>query len=132
VIIPAFALERAQEILYYLREGIEGGQIGHFINVFPDSPMAISATEIVERHPECFDQESLKVSKDGEDPFDLPGLHFTRDTADSIAINQINSGAVILAGSGVCTGGRVRHHRLPSLNQFITPWCIISARLSER
>lgn len=110
VIIPTFALERAQEILYYLREGVEGGQIEHFINVFLDSPMAISATEIFERHPECFDRETLKVSKDGEDPFDLPGLHFTRDTADSIAINQINSGAVILAGSGMCTGGRVRHH----------------------
>tara|TARA_R110001606_G_scaffold395664_2_gene568437 strand:- start:52384 stop:53775 length:1392 start_codon:yes stop_codon:yes gene_type:complete len=109
VIIPTFALERAQEILYYLREGVESKKIERNINVFLDSPMAISATEIFERHPECFDVDTLKVS-DGGDPFRLPNLHFTRETADSMAINQINGGAVILAGSGMCTGGRVRHH----------------------
>lgn len=110
VIIPTFALERAQEILYYLRVGIENKRIEHFANVFLDSPMAISATQIFERHPECYDSETLKVSHDGGDPFDLPALHFTRETADSMAINQIESGAVIMAGSGMCTGGRVRHH----------------------
>lgn len=110
VIIPTFALERAQEILYYLREGVENRQIKHFTNVFLDSPMAISATQIFERHPECFDVETLKLSHDGADPFDLPGLHFTRETAESIAINQVSGGAIIMAGSGMCTGGRVRHH----------------------
>lgn len=110
VIIPTFALERAQEILYYLREGVESGAIQHYANVFLDSPMAISATQIFERHPECYDAETLKISHDGNDPFDLPGLHFTRETAESIAINQIDGGAVIMAGSGMCTGGRVRHH----------------------
>jgi metallo-beta-lactamase family protein len=110
VIIPTFALERAQEILYYLREGVENQQIEHFTNVFLDSPMAISATEIFERHPECFDAEALRLSHHGGDPFDLPGLHFTRETAESMAINQIDGGAVIMAGSGMCTGGRVRHH----------------------
>lgn len=110
VIIPTFALERAQEILYYLREGAENRRIKHFINVFLDSPMAISATQIFERHPECFDSETLKVSQDGGDPFDLAGLHFSRETAESMAINQIVGGAVIMAGSGMCTGGRVRHH----------------------
>lgn len=78
----------------------------HFLN----SPMAISATQIFQRHPECFDAETLKLSSDGDDPFDLPGLHFTRETAESIAINQISGGAVIMAGSGMCTGGRIRHH----------------------
>jgi len=110
VIIPTFALERAQEILYYLREGVKNKRIEHYTNVFLDSPMAISATEIFRRHPECFDAETLEVSHDGNDPFALPGLHFTRETAESIAINQIDSGAVIMAGSGMCTGGRVRHH----------------------
>ncbi len=110
VIIPTFALERTQEILYYLREGFESSRIRHFINVFLDSPMAISATQIFERHPECFDSETLQLSKGGLDPFDLPGLRFTRDTAASIAINRIESGAIIMAGSGMCTGGRVRHH----------------------
>ncbi len=110
IIIPTFALERAQEILYYLREGIEKGEIAHYINVFLDSPMAISATEIFRRHPECYDTETLKISNHGNDPFDLPGLHFTRDTAESIAINNIEGGAIIMAGSGMCTGGRIRHH----------------------
>lgn len=110
VIIPTFALERAQEILYYLREGVESGKLHHYINVFLDSPMAISATEIFRRHPECYDNETLHLSSDGKDPFKLPGLHFTRQTAESIAINNISGGAVIMAGSGMCTGGRVRHH----------------------
>ncbi len=110
VIIPTFALERSQEILYYLREGIKSNQIKHFTKVFLDSPMAISATQIFERHPECFDAETLKVSDDGHDPFRLPGLQFTREAAESMAINQIDGGAVIMAGSGMCTGGRVRHH----------------------
>jgi len=110
VIIPTFALERAQEILYYLREGIQAKRIKHFTHVFLDSPMAISATQIFTRHPECFDKETLNLSGVGGDPFDLPGLHFTRETAESMAINQIEGGAVIMAGSGMCTGGRVRHH----------------------
>ena len=110
VIIPTFALERTQEILYYLREGIENKSLEHFINVFLDSPMAISATQIFERHPECYDTETLEISHDGNDPFDMPGLRFTRETAESMALNRIAGGAVIMAGSGMCTGGRVRHH----------------------
>lgn len=110
VIIPTFALERAQEILYYLREGVENKRIEHFTNVFLDSPMAISATKIFEQHPECFDEETLRLSRRTDDPFDLPGLHFTRETAESMAINQVSGGAIIMAGSGMCTGGRVRHH----------------------
>lgn len=109
VIIPTFALERAQELLYYLREGVETKQIERNINIFLDSPMAISATKIFERHPECYDAETLKISEDA-DPFRLPGLHFTRETAESMAINQISGGAVIMAGSGMCSGGRIRHH----------------------
>jgi len=110
VIIPTFALERAQEILYYLREGHENNLIKYFVNVFLDSPMAISATQIFERHPECYDKATLLAATGGKDPFSLPGLHFTRETAESIAISQLESGAVIMAGSGMCTGGRVRHH----------------------
>ncbi|MBL1320932.1 MAG: MBL fold metallo-hydrolase [Methylophaga sp.] len=109
IIIPTFALERAQELLYYLREGVENKEIERNINVFLDSPMAISATQIFERHPECYDSETLNVSIDN-DPFRLPRLHFTRETAESMAINQISGGAVIMAGSGMCTGGRIRHH----------------------
>jgi metallo-beta-lactamase family protein len=110
VIIPTFALERAQELLFYLREGIEQQRLPKGIQIFLDSPMAISATEIFERHPECYDEEVAQLFHEGDDPFDMPGLHFTRETAESIALNSVGGGAVILAGSGMCTGGRVRHH----------------------
>ena len=110
VIIPSFALERAQELLYYLREGIENKQLPSYLPVFLDSPMAISATQIFQRHPECFDEETFETFKSGQDPFMFSGLHFTRETADSMAINNVAGGAVIIAGSGMCTGGRVKHH----------------------
>lgn len=110
VVIPTFALERAQEILYVLRVGIESGRLPGSVQVFLDSPLAISATQIFERHPECYGAALAELFRQGRDPFQLPVLHFTRETADSIAINRISGGAVILAGAGMCTGGRIRHH----------------------
>lgn len=109
VVIPTFALERTQEILYYLHRGLRDGAIPPHVRVFLDSPMAISATEIFRRHPECFDADFLAELQHG-DPFAMPGLHFTRETSESMAINNIDGGAIILAGSGMCNGGRVRHH----------------------
>lgn len=110
VIIPTFALERAQELLYYLHEAVEIGRLSKSMQVFLDSPMAISATEIFRRHPECFDTEAFARFGQGGDPFMLPGLHFIRESAESMDINRISGGAVILAGSGMATGGRIRHH----------------------
>jgi metallo-beta-lactamase family protein len=109
-IIPTFALERAQEVLYHLREGVGQGQLPRTLPVYLDSPMAISATEIFRHHPECYDEEARALFERGDDPFGLPGLRFTRETADSMALNRLSGGAVIMAGSGMCTGGRVRHH----------------------
>lgn len=110
VIIPTFALERAQELLYYLSAGIEQGRLTQSVQVFLDSPMAISASEIFERHTECYELSTAELFREGRDPFHLPGLHFVREKAQSIALNSIRSGAIIMAGSGMCTGGRVRHH----------------------
>jgi len=110
VVIPTFALERAQELLFHLRAGAESGAIPASTQVFLDSPMAISATEIFERHSECFAAPVAAMLEQDKDPFHLRNLHFMRDAADSIAINRINAGAVIMAGAGMCTGGRVRHH----------------------
>jgi metallo-beta-lactamase family protein len=110
VIIPTFALERAQELLFYLHRGMAEHHLPDGLQVFLDSPMAISATEIFVRHPECYEPEIARLFRHGHDPFKLPGLHFTREAAESIAINRIRSGAIIMAGSGMCTGGRVRHH----------------------
>ena len=110
VVIPTFALERAQEVLYYLRDGVAQNRLGPAMQVFLDSPMAISATELFRRHPEYCAPELAEALRRGEDPFAPPGLHLTRDASDSIAINRVTGGAVILAGSGMCTGGRVLHH----------------------
>jgi metallo-beta-lactamase family protein len=110
VIIPTFALERAQELLYFLSQGVSQGRLAKSSQVYLDSPMAISATEIFRRHPEGLEPATAKLFQEGRDPFDFPGLHFTRETAGSIAINAIHGGAIIMAGSGMATGGRVRHH----------------------
>ncbi|MGE5337270.1 MAG: MBL fold metallo-hydrolase RNA specificity domain-containing protein, partial [Gemmatimonadota bacterium] len=110
VIIPTFALERAQELLYYLRAGIEQHRLPRTMLVFLDSPMAISATAIFERHRGFYDERTAELFREHRDPFDVPGLRFTREAAESMAINRIVGGAVIMAGSGMCTGGRVRHH----------------------
>ncbi len=110
VIIPTFALERAQEILFHIANGVREKILSPHLPVFLDSPMAISATQIFRNHPDCFRPELRDAMAQGRDPFDLPGLRFTRDVHDSVALNRIESGAVILAGSGMCTGGRVLHH----------------------
>jgi len=110
VIIPSFALERAQDILYYLREFYEEGSLPEGVQVFLDSPLAISATHIFRAHPECFDDETRELIKRHRDPFSFPGLKFTRSVEESKKINNIKSGAIIIAGSGMCTGGRIKHH----------------------
>ena len=110
VIIPTFALERAQELLYYMKTGIREKELPKTLRVFLDSPMAISATQIFRRHPEGYRPEIRELFAEGRDPFKLPELEFVREASESIALNQIRSGAVIMAGSGMCTGGRVRHH----------------------
>ncbi len=110
VVIPTFALERAQELLYYIRQGTASGMVPPSMQVFLDSPMAISATQLFRRHHEALKPAIATLLAGGQDPFGLPGLHFTRDASDSMALNHIRSGAVIMAGSGMCTGGRIRHH----------------------
>ncbi len=110
VVIPTFALERAQELLYVLRQGRDRNRLPPTMQVFLDSPMAITATEIYRRHPEGYEPEVADLFRDGRDPFALPGLHLARESADSMAINRIAGGAVIMAGSGMATGGRIRHH----------------------
>ena len=109
VVIPTFALERAQEVLYALSEGMRLQKLPRHLAVFLDSPMAISATEIFIRYPEAMRADFTSRLHD-DDPFTLPGLRMTRDASESIAINTIRGGAVIMAGSGMATGGRVRHH----------------------
>ncbi|MBS0387312.1 MAG: MBL fold metallo-hydrolase [Proteobacteria bacterium] len=115
VVIPSFALERSQEILYSLRAAIAAGQLPAQLPVFVDSPMAVSATLVYRAHPECYDAEAAALFGRGTDLFGFPGLRLVRATDESIAINRVTGGAVIMAGSGMCTGGRVRHHLVQNL-----------------
>ena len=110
VIIPSFAIERAQDLLYFIREFKETGEISRDTKVFLDSPLAIQATKIFRAHRECFDDEANELLKQHKDPFNFPGLVITRNVEASKEINKIESGAIIIAGSGMCTGGRVKHH----------------------
>ncbi len=110
VVIPTFALERAQELLYALHDAMDDGRLPKSIQVFLDSPMAITATDIFRRHHEGLSDEVADLFGEGRDPLSVPGLHLTRETSDSMHINKISGGAVIMAGSGMATGGRVRHH----------------------
>jgi len=109
VIVPSFALERSQELLYHLNELLLAGRIPK-MKVFLDSPMAIRITEVFERHPELFDEEMRRRMRGRKSPFDFPGLEMTLSTAQSKAINAVKGPAIIIAGSGMCTGGRIKHH----------------------
>ncbi|MFT4097847.1 MAG: MBL fold metallo-hydrolase [Rhodoblastus sp.] len=109
-VIPTFALERAQELLYYLKLGLRQNKLPPDIQIFVDSPMAISATQIAQASPTYLRAEIAAMMERNDDPFTPPRLRFTKLSRDSMAINSIESGAVILAGSGMATGGRVLHH----------------------
>jgi metallo-beta-lactamase family protein len=117
VVIPSFALERTQEILYFLREATADGRLPRNMPVFLDSPMAASAVEVYRRFPQFFDAAAAALVATGSNPFDIPGLRMTRGREESMAINRIAGGAVIIAGSGMCTGGRVRHHLMHNLSR---------------
>jgi len=110
VIIPTFALERAQQLLFVFNQGIEKSRLLPSMQVYLDSPMAISATEIFSHHLEYLQPDAAKLFRSGRDPLALPGLHYTRGRAESVALNSVHGGAIIMAGSGMATGGRVRHH----------------------
>jgi metallo-beta-lactamase family protein len=109
VIIPAFAVERTQEILYILSEFDRAGLLPD-IPIFLDSPLAIKATKIFRKNKPYYDEEAMAIVDEGHDPFDMPNLHFSESTAESIAINERRGPAVVIAGNGMCTAGRIKHH----------------------
>ena len=110
VVIPTFALERAQELLYYLKRGFEQSRLPPDLQIFVDSPMAISATDIARDSADFFRPDLAAQLRADDDPFAPPHLRFTKLSCDSMEINAIRGGAVIMAGSGMATGGRVLHH----------------------
>jgi metallo-beta-lactamase family protein len=110
VIIPAFAVERTQEVLYCLHVLNKQGKLPADMPVFVDSPLAIRATEVFERHRELFDDDAQKMLSNGDNPFALPNLHYTLSAAESQAINVYKGPAIVISASGMCNAGRVRHH----------------------
>lgn len=109
VIIPTFALERAQELIYLLREMYEENMLPP-CKVFLDSPLAIKATELYKKHIEYFDKEAKDMVSKGKDPFSFPYLTYTRSVEESKSINYFKGNSIIIAGSGMCNGGRILHH----------------------
>ena len=109
VVIPAFAVERTQDIIYTLGQFIREGSIPP-IPIYIDSPLAISATEIFKKNPDCFDRETQDLLSGGENPLDLPGILYTRTTEESKAINEDPGPGIIVSASGMCDSGRIQHH----------------------
>ena len=109
VIIPSFAVGRTQDILYILNQLSREGKLNN-LNVFIDSPLATNATRVFLKHPECFDKETLELITKGQFPKGTPILKFSETPEESMSINRIRSGAIIIASSGMCEAGRVRHH----------------------
>jgi len=116
IIVPSFALQRSQEILYHMNELLMENQIPH-IMVFLDSPMAISITKVFKRHSELFDKEMLRRIRQNKSPFDFPGLKLVQTADESKALNHISGTIMIIAGSGMCTGGRVKHHLVTNITR---------------
>jgi metallo-beta-lactamase family protein len=109
VLIPSFAVGRAQELLFYIRELKEEGVIPN-IPIIVDSPMAQDATRIYTQHHEGLDDESLKIIGRGENIFRPDKLHFIRDRSESIELNNVNEPMVLISASGMLAGGRILHH----------------------
>jgi len=109
VLIPSFSIERAQELLFFIRAFHEQGTLPP-CKVFLDSPMAIRIVDVMRKHPEYFDKETSRLLKSKGDPFYFPGLKLTGTAKESRKINLFKSNTIIIAGSGMCTGGRIKHH----------------------
>ena len=109
IIIPSFALERSQEILYHLNELFLRKEIPP-VTVFLDSPMAIRITEVFRRHADLFDKEMMERLRQGDSFFSFENLRMVQTVEESKAINDLKESSIIIAGSGMLTGGRVKHH----------------------
>ncbi|OHD65179.1 MAG: hypothetical protein A2176_02785 [Spirochaetes bacterium RBG_13_51_14] len=109
IIIPAFAIERTQEIIYTLAKLFRDGRIPD-MPVYIDSPLAISATEIFKKNKDLFDEEMRKEFFYGNSLLEFPNLHYTRSTEESKWLNTDARGAIIISANGMCTAGRIKHH----------------------
>lgn len=109
VIIPSFALERAQEVIFSIRRLRDANLIPK-IDVYVDSPLTTSITEIFRRHPDCYDEQSRELLSSADSLFSFDGLHFTSDVESSKELTRAAGPAVIISASGMCEAGRILHH----------------------
>jgi len=109
LMIPAFSLERTQELLFELNTLVEKGRIP-FVPFFLDSPLAIKATEIYKKYERYYNKEAKYIMSEGDELFQFPGLKYTLTTEESKSINDIPPPKIIMAGSGMLAGGRIIHH----------------------
>jgi len=108
VYIPAFAVGRTQDLLYVFNKLVREGRLASPLDVYVDSPLAEEATKVYASHPELFDEETKRLMADKKGK--TVRVRFTSSVQESMKLNQVSSGAVIMAGSGMCEGGRIRHH----------------------
>jgi len=115
IIVPSFALERSQELLYYINELMLEGTIPH-MTVYLDSPMASKITKVFQHSRELFDKEMVEHMLNHESPFKFPELKMTGSSDESKQINHVRESVIIIAGSGMCTGGRIKHHLVNNIS----------------
>ncbi len=116
VIIPAFAVGRTQEIIYHLHQLTQQGRLLN-LNIFVDSPMATAATRVTQKYMALFDEEAKQLADWYAAGRNLPSLRFVGSVDESIALNQVRSGAIVISASGMCDAGRIKHHLLHNLGR---------------
>ncbi|WP_392486341.1 MBL fold metallo-hydrolase RNA specificity domain-containing protein [Haloimpatiens sp. FM7315] len=109
VIIPSFAVGRTQEVLYVLNHYVEKNMLQD-ISFYVDSPLAAETTEIFNKYQKYYDEEAKKIINKGDNPLNFKGLTFVKSSEESMKVNKIQRGAVIISASGMCEAGRIRHH----------------------
>jgi metallo-beta-lactamase family protein len=109
IIVPTFAVGRTQQLVLLLHQLIDAKRIPA-IPMFVDSPLAVNATEVFRKHPECYDEEARKFLTEGHDPFGFYRLTYVRDVAQSKTLNDLHGPFVVLSASGMCEAGRILHH----------------------
>jgi metallo-beta-lactamase family protein len=120
VLIPAFAVERTQQLLFVLNQLLTEGKLPK-VPIYVDSPLAVDATEIFRLHPECFNQEVFEfISEEHKNPFTYDEVHLIRSGMESRKLNELSGPAIIIASSGMCEAGRILHHLRNSIGDAQT------------
>lgn len=109
LIVPSFALERAQEVVFAIKR-LQVKKLIPKMPVYVDSPLTVKITDVFKMHPECYDEETRALIASRESPFEFPDLHYISDSEDSKKIDQDNESSIIISASGMCEAGRVLHH----------------------